>query len=382
MKRRFTISELLGAAEPSLVPPEKGLRWPLVPASRLTLYTLGFLAATLLPSRTLALPPSDGPVATVGKEAITASELTEAARGLELSLRAQEYQMRRQLLESLVEKRLLEIEARTRRVTVEALLKAEVESKAKPVTETDVDTAMRSVGWGMAASSPAETRERVRTALRRERESIRRAEFVTSLRAKTTIRVLLDPPRVAIDAASGPSKGPSDAPVTIVVFTDFECSYCGQASKTLHKLQEKHGPSVRLVLRNLPLPMHSKAPKAAEAALCAGEDGKFWEMHDRLFANQGKLGPDDLKEHAAAIGLDRARFGQCLDSGKHAAGWKRDMEEARRLGVSVTPSLFVNGRFIAGALSPEELEAVVTEELERAAPATLPAASRAQVPAR
>ncbi|MCC6130893.1 MAG: thioredoxin domain-containing protein [Acidobacteria bacterium] len=381
MKRRFRISPCPHPAHP-LVPPEKGRRWPLVRAYGLGLCTLAFVATLLFSSRILALPASDGPVATVGKETISASELAEAARGLELSLRAQEYQMRRQLLDSLVETRLLEIEARSRRITVEALLKAEVESKAKPVAETEVDTAMRSVGWGMAASSPAETRERVRTALRRERESIRRAEFLASLRAKTSIRVLLDPPRVALDTSSGPSKGSRDARVTIVAFTDFECSYCGQASKTLHKLQEKHGSSVRLVLRNLPLPMHTKAPKAAEAALCAGEDGKFWEMHDRLFANQGKLAPEDLKEHAAAIGLDRTRFGQCLDSGKHAAGWKRDMEEARRLGVTVTPSLFVNGRFIAGALSPEELEAVVTEELERAAPAALRAASSAQVPAR
>lgn len=113
------------------------------------------------------------------------------------------------------------------------------------------------------------------------------------------------------------------------------------------------------------MPNHAEAPKASEAAHCAGEQGKYWEMHDRLFANQATLAVPALKQHAAALGLETAKFDQCLDSGKHAASIAEDMKLGGSLGVQSTPTIYVNGRPVVGAQPFEYFKAVIDEELAR-----------------
>ena len=132
------------------------------------------------------------------------------------------------------------------------------------------------------------------------------------------------------------------------------------------KLRGTYGDKIRIVFKDFPLPNHAEAGKAAEAAHCAGEQGKYWEMHDRLFANQSALGVPALRQHAAALGLDTARFNECLDSGKHAASIAEDVKLGTELGVQSTPTVFVNGRPLVGAQPLEYFQAVVEEELARA----------------
>ena len=112
--------------------------------------------------------------------------------------------------------------------------------------------------------------------------------------------------------------------------------------------------------------MHAQAPKAAEAARCAGDQGKFWEMHDQLFANQRALQVADLRRAATELGLDSGKFNTCVDSGRYAAAWKADMEAGTRLGVNATPTFFVNGRIITGAGSVQAFADVIDQELARA----------------
>jgi protein-disulfide isomerase len=180
------------------------------------------------------------------------------------------------------------------------------------------------------------------------------------------VEVLLapyEPPKVAVDA-TGPSKGPAGAPITIVEFSDYECPYCVKAEPTVRQLLAEYPGKIRLVYRDFPLPMHSRAPKAAEAAHCAGDQGKYWEMHDKLIASSTQLDPKDLKSHARDVGLDGAKFDQCLDSGEKAKvveGHKRAGDEA---GVSGTPAFFINGRMISGAQPLEAFKAIVDQELK------------------
>jgi protein-disulfide isomerase len=122
---------------------------------------------------------------------------------------------------------------------------------------------------------------------------------------------------------------------------------------------------VRIVFRDYPLPFHDKAPKAAEAGQCAAEQGKFWEMHDHMFANQDKLDPADLKAAVAGLGIDAAKFGECLDSGRMAAVVKKHTEAGEEAGVSGTPAFFVNGHMMAGALPLEEFKKVIDAELAK-----------------
>jgi protein-disulfide isomerase len=176
-----------------------------------------------------------------------------------------------------------------------------------------------------------------------------------------------EPPRVAVATAGHATHGPADAPVTIVEFADFECPFCGGLFSTLKTIELAYPGKVRFVYRHFPLTkIHPYAQKAAEAAVCAGEQGRFWEMHDSLFRSQRDLGVESLKRRAKELGVDAAAFDVCLDSGRTAARIKEDVSDAAKAGVRGTPTLFINGRMLLGN-QPVELRAIIDDELRRAA---------------
>ena len=157
-------------------------------------------------------------------------------------------------------------------------------------------------------------------------------------------RVHVAPPQTPVlDLGKRPSKGESTARLTLVEFLDYQCPYCGRFSReTLPQIDKEYIQTGKLkyIVVNLPLDaMHKSAFKAAEAAACAGEQGKFWEMQERLFNNQGTI--DQWKSHAEAVGLDLSKFQECLDSGRKAAQVRSDMVEAHSAGVTGTPSFFL-----------------------------------------
>lgn len=157
-------------------------------------------------------------------------------------------------------------------------------------------------------------------------------------------------------------KGPDNAQVTIVAFSDFECSYCADATTSIKEILEKY-PQVRFVYRHFPLlGIHSNAFRAAEATECAAEQGKFWDMHDKMFTNQSALGVDELQVYAAQIGLDVARFNDCLASGKMKNAVEQDLADGQKYGVKGTPTFFVNNAMIIGA---SNLEAMVEDALPK-----------------
>jgi len=164
----------------------------------------------------------------------------------------------------------------------------------------------------------------------------------------------------------GEVKGPEHAMVTIVEFSDFECPFCSTVQATLNRLQREFGSQLRQSFRHAPMPAHPRAALASEAALAAGAQGKFWEMHDKLFANQSALARADLDRYARQIGLDMAAFAKALDGQVHKARVAEDVALARKLGVRGLPACFVNGRLIAGAKPYEYFKEVVEEELARA----------------
>ena len=192
------------------------------------------------------------------------------------------------------------------------------------------------------------------------------AEYYEQLKKEMNIEVLLPPyeaPKVAVDA-TGPSKGPATAPITIVEFSDFECPYCVRAEPTVKELLAKYPGKIRLVYRDFPLPMHARAPKAAEAAHCAGDQGKYWEMHEKLFANATKLELTDLKGYARDVGVDGGKFDQCLDSGEKAQVVEKHKKAGEEVGVTGTPAFFINGRSLSGAQPLEAFKAIVDQELK------------------
>lgn len=172
-----------------------------------------------------------------------------------------------------------------------------------------------------------------------------------------------------IPVAGAPMQGPSSAPVTVVIFSDFQCPYCNRGRHVIADLRAAHPDLVRVVWRNLPLPRHPDARPAAEAALEAfaqGGDAAFWRFHDILFGHQEHLARADLERYAALAGLDVERFRRALDDGTHAEALDADAALASRLGADGTPAFFVNGTPIVGAQPLEIFETLVTQIADRA----------------
>jgi protein-disulfide isomerase len=319
------------------------------------------------PAPSPAAPSPTDVVAIIAGEPLTARQLEEAAGARLFQLRTQQYQAQRQILDDEIGRRLLEREAAQRKVTVEELLKEEVAAKLSAVTEAEQKAFYEQNKARFGPTPEADALKRIEAGLSQQRRGERQAAFVESLRAKAGVRVLLEPPRLTVDVAGNPSRGSVDAPITIVEFSDFQCPYCARAIDTIKKVEENYAGKVRLVFRDYPLvQIHPSAARAAEAASCANEQGKFWAMHDVLFQHQDKLGEKDLKQNAADLGLDTAAFDQCLDSGRHGAEWRKDAADAERYGVSSTPAFFINGRLVVGAQPYEAFARVIDEELARA----------------
>jgi len=162
----------------------------------------------------------------------------------------------------------------------------------------------------------------------------------------------------AIAVEGAPSFGPKDAKVTIVEFSDFECPFCSRAADAVHKLKEKYGDKVHFIFRQFPLSFHKSAQVAAEASLAADAQGKFWEMHDKMFANQRALSREQLEGYAKEIGLDMAKFKKALDDKTFAAPVDADQKLGETAAVDGTPTMFLNGKRVA---NPTDIEALSKE---------------------
>ena len=317
-------------------------------------------------AKTATADPKAAPVAEVNGKTFTLSDL-EATLAPQLArLDQQRQQLLEQGLDRFIEQKLMETEAAARGIDVLALQQAEIQSKIGEVTDAEVSTWFEENKARVGNRPLEQIAPQIKQYLSQQRGQTAKDDFVKGLRAKYKTRVLMDVARVEVAEGGGPSKGgAAGAPVTIVEFSDFQCPFCGRVNPTLAAAKEKYGDKLRIVFRQFPLNIHPLAPKAAEAALCANDPGKFWEMHDALFADQQKLAVEDLKAKAGTIGVDQAKFDSCLDSGAMAAKVAKDLEDGQKYGVSSTPSLFVNGRLIAGAVGIEDLSKVIDDELAR-----------------
>jgi protein-disulfide isomerase len=335
--------------------------------------TVVLLAAALLAAS--AARAGDGPAATVAGDPISLAAVDELVKAQLMEIRSREHQLRSQALDALIAQSLLEKEARARGVSEEALEKAEILDKAV-VPEAESRAYYEANKARIGSMPEAEAMKQIREGLAQQRQGERRAAFARELRAKYDVKVLLEPYRVPVVLGDAPVRGAAAAPVTILEFSDFQCPYCVRSRPTVAKIRETYGDKVRWAFRHYPLSFHDKAQKAGEAAACAGDQGRFWEMHDRLWDNTGKLAVADLKEHAAALGLDAAAFDKCLDSGAHAGLVERDEQMGQSYGVSGTPAFFVNGRPLVGAQPFEAFRQVIDDELQRAGAAAPAVASK------
>jgi protein-disulfide isomerase len=169
--------------------------------------------------------------------------------------------------------------------------------------------------------------------------------------------------RYPVSTKGAPVRGNPDAKVAVVEFSDFQCPYCASSVETLQQIQQAYGDKVRIVFKHLPLPMHPMARPAALASEAAFRQGKFWEMHDRIFAHRDQLSPESFRGYAQEIGLDMARYDRDLADAGLAKRIDEDSAEARKLGITGTPAFFVNGRYLPGAVPFESIQSLLDEDL-------------------
>jgi len=324
------------------------------------------------PQSPLSLRAADQ-VAVVDGKPVTYGEVEKEQGGklvqAEIKALTELYDVRRNAVEQYVTKRLLEDEAKAKGQTLEQWFAKDLLGMVPAPTDEEMKKFYEQNKAQMGGQNYDQIKDRIATYLKQQKGRDQLAKVVEDLKAKHGVQLTLaqpNLPRVEV-AATGPSRGPASAPVTIVEFSDFQCPYCGREYPVVERLMKEYDGKVRLVFRHFPLDFHPFAQKAAEAGACAADQGgnKFWKLHDRMFTNQQKLAVEDLKGYAKELGLDSARFDKCLDGGEKRALVEADGKAGQEAGVSGTPAFFVNGVFINGAVPYEQFKDAVDRELKR-----------------
>jgi protein-disulfide isomerase len=324
---------------------------------------------TIAPRLSWAADAKSNPVvATVGDRRITQNELDAAV--LESISKSQLYDLRKQTLDHMIDAVLIEAAAKKANLTPDAYLTRELHGNGDQVTAADAKKYYDAHKAGIDAQTGGRSFDAIKglliSAMQRHADRERRDALVANLRANAHVKVALVAPRVTVASAGHPWTGGKDAPVTIVEFSDFQCPYCRAAEPILKQIRAKYGDQVKLVYMDFPLGMHPHAMDAAVAGRCAADQDKFWQLHDAMFSDQTKLDAASLKASAAKAGLDSSKFNACFDAKTGAAGIKQDQAQGERLGVSGTPTFFVNGREMVGMESEKGFSDVIDDELSRA----------------
>ncbi|WP_338865039.1 thioredoxin domain-containing protein [Myxococcus stipitatus] len=331
-------------------------------------------ATAQAPAAAQATPGEPSPetvVATFGDgQKITYKELNERIQEPLANLEKQKFQLRKRGIEGMVTEKLVDAEAKKRGMTQEQFLKAEIDDKVPAPTEEKIKEVFDGAKGQLPPGSTYEQmKPQIVDFLTQQPKQERAQALFAELRKNANVQITLpEPPRPPAErkqvAATGPSKGADNAPITIVEFSDFQCPFCSRANASVDQVMKEYEGKVKLVFRQFPLDFHKEAQKAAEASLCAADQGKFWEMHDKLFASQSALQVEHLKTYAGELGLDKAKFDKCLDSGEKAATVKSDMADGQKVGVTGTPAFFINGIMLSGAQPPEEFKSIIDAELK------------------
>jgi protein-disulfide isomerase len=273
---------------------------------------------------------------------------------------SQMHLLRTEGLRRMIEERVMEAEASRSNLDPSQVLERELEALG-PITDEEVESFYAERADRLKGATLEELTPRIREYLQQKRASA----AVARLREQANVAVLLEPPRVAVEG-DGPALGPAEAAVTIVEFSDFQCPFCERAIPVLKELRERYPNDVRVVYRHFPLDsIHPRARPAAEASLCAHDQGKFWPYHDKLFENPAALADDDLRRYATELELDADRFERCVAERPHREAVEADAAAASEAGVNGTPAFFVNGIFIEGAQPASTFIELIDAELVR-----------------
>lgn len=332
------------------------------------LIALGFLVFVVILFSASLKFQSSGPepaissvVASVNGRSITLGEIEQAAALPLYQIDQQRSQLIHQALQRKIEETLLEAEASRTGVSVAQLL-AEASQSESIARLANLPAPVKRLSPGTTGEHP----DHAASPDLQEQARIRQALLV-SLRRKADIRIALppqEPPILSVGVDDDPSIGLQNAPITIVEFSDFQCPYCQKSVEILKELRRLYGGKIRVIYRDYPGPNHPYATQAAEAAQCAGEQGKFWEYHDLLFDRQTPGKGWDFPALAKELGLQQDTFIGCLTTGRYREEVIKDLQDGMKLGVTSTPTFFINGRPLVGAQPVVSFQALIDKLLD------------------
>ena len=333
------------------------------------LLSLPILLIPLLPAK----DPGNAPVAELGGVKITQAEMSREIGTDIYEAELNLYQLKKNWIDQKVRSVLFESAAKKAGISLADWERREIEDKVAPPSEAQVNSVAQQIlrqqktSLQPDAARTEQAESQAREMITRQLVSNRANEVYQELLKQQPLKILLKKPEVPkVDVTfsrQDPSSGPEKAPITIVAFTDFQCSYCRRGHETMKAIEKAYSGRIHFVQRQFPLDFHKRARASAEAALCAADQGQFWAYADKLFSNQQRLEDADLQKYAEELSLNTGAFNQCVSTRKYAAQIDRDMADGSRYGVRGTPAYFINGRFLSGAQPIENFKEVIDEEL-------------------
>lgn len=302
------------------------------------------------------------PVATLDGEPVVAAEALAPVERQLLDLDHQAYELKREAIERHLFERVQERLAASEGITREALYEREVVARAATPPAEQVTAAVQQFRDRLPADDAA-ARKVVEAALREQFVAQREMAWRREILEGVDYEILIDPVRYPIPSLSGDAViGPAEAPVTLYEFSDFQCPYCARSQTVIDALRDRFGDRLRIVFKQFPLDIHPQARLAAEASLCARDQGRFEEMHDWLFAHPREIAIETMTSVAPELGIDAEKLASCLREERYAEAVDQQVSSAVALGVDRTPMFFVNGRKVSSS-GYESLRDVIEEEL-------------------
>jgi protein-disulfide isomerase len=310
--------------------------------------------------------PSAGAVAKIGGQIITEDELIGDDKLDFFDLKKREYDLKMERLNKLMVEKLIGAEAKKANLSLDDFIAKKVIGGDVKISDSEYNKFIKEKHVPESQLNP-QLKERIMAYLQSLKKQDQVQNYLSKLTKNDPVEVYFQKPKmnVNVDPGNSPMFGGEKAGVTIVEFSDFQCPFCSKGAETVTELKKKYGNKIKFYYRMFPLPMHKDARPAAEAALCVNDQGatKFWKYHDLLFKNQDKLTSDNFAKWAKEAGADEDKFKSCFASHQFAKNVQADTEYGEKIGVKSTPTFFINGQLINGALPLDQFSEIIDEEL-------------------
>lgn len=302
-------------------------------------------------------------VAKVGGKEITMAELDEAAKNDLMPIASQIYTAKKRRLDEMIQDELITMGAKDRKKSVEDF-KKELNNSSVPTVSDDAIGVYYDANQAQFQGKPLDqVKEQIRQKLVQNKTLKEKAKVLDEIKQKYPVTIFLEEPKVEIKITGAPFRGPENAKVTVVEFSDFECPFCAKFKDTIDQLNKEYPNDVKHVFRNNPLPFHKSAWPAAKAGICSHKQGKFWEMRAQLFSNQKAMDDASIRKYAETMGLKMDLFDACMKDPQLEKQLDDDIAYAQSVGAKGTPTSFINGTLFSGAQPYPALKQAVDQKL-------------------